>query len=135
MTASDSTKRITLKSFKSRQMAALEANDTITRISIFRKKLLSKWAPSRPFLASAQAYEKIVQLREGLGHPALHSGHGAVERFLGGIEFAHDQQRLAAFFLEGQCGDGAVVAFFIRPDEARVRRHFDIFPEERHKRR
>jgi hypothetical protein len=32
MTASDSTKRITLKSFKSRQMAALEANDTITRI-------------------------------------------------------------------------------------------------------
>ena len=45
----------------------------------------------------------------------------------------HDQQRLAAFFLEGHRGDGPTVAtFFIGPDEARVRCHFEVPAEERH---
>jgi hypothetical protein len=40
-----------------------------------------------------------------LGHPTLHPGVG-IESFLRGIEFVHDQQRLAIFFLEGQIALG-----------------------------
>src|ERR1700733_1231595 len=47
--------------------------------------------------ASGQGDEKLVQLRERLGHPTLHPGDGSVESFLRGIEFLHDQERLAAF--------------------------------------
>ena len=65
--------------------------------------------------------------------PPLHAIDGAVERFLRGIDFMHDQERLAPFVLEGHGGDGAVVTFLIRPDEARVRRHLKVLTEERHR--
>src|ERR1700685_611065 len=83
-------------------------------------------------LLKYQGDEKLVQLLERLAHPILHPGDGTVESFLRGIEFAHDQQRLATFFLEGHRGDGTVVTFVISPDEARVRCHFDVPTEDRH---
>lgn len=83
--------------------------------------------------ARAQGDEKLVQLRERLGHSTLHPGDGTVESFLRGIEFVHDQQRLATFFLEGHRGDGTVVTFVISPNEARGRYHFDVPAEERHR--
>jgi hypothetical protein len=39
--------------------------------------------------ARAQGDEKLVQLRERLGHSTLHPGDGTVESILGGIEFVH----------------------------------------------
>src|SRR5882762_6972360 len=80
-----------------------------------------------------QSDEKLVQLRERLGHPKLRPGVG-IESFLRGIEFVHDQQRLAAFFLEGHRGDGAAVTLLIGPDEARVPCHLVVLAEERHRR-
>src|SRR6266478_6228804 len=61
----------------------------------------------RPSLARAQGDEEFVQLLERLGH-SIHApgGEGTVENFLRGIEVVHDQQRLAAFFLERHRGDG-----------------------------
>ncbi len=41
----------------------------------------------------------------------LHRGDGSIGSFLRGIEFVHDQQRLAAFFLERRRGDGTIVTF------------------------
>src|ERR1700722_10306238 len=84
-------------------------------------------------LPRSQGLKKLVELRERLGHPALHPGDGGVESCLRGIEFVHDQQRLASLFLEGHRGDGAVVTFVIGPDEARVRGHFDVPAEKRHR--
>src|SRR5262245_8368182 len=82
--------------------------------------------------SGAQGGEKRIELVERLGHPGRRSG-GTVESFLRGIEIVHDQQRLAALFLEGHGGDWAVAfAFLIGPDEARVGCHFDVSAEERH---
>ena len=83
--------------------------------------------------ARPQGDEKLVQLRERLGHPTLHPGDGTVESFLRGIKFVQNQQRLATFFPEDHRGDGTVVTFLISPDEARVRCHFDVPTEERHR--
>jgi integrase len=50
-----------------------------------------------------------------------------VERFRRGIELAHDEQRLAICLRQGDRGDGAVLsAFFVRPDDARWRCHFEV---------
>src|SRR5215471_8003352 len=69
--------------------------------------------------ARAQGDEKLVQLLERLDHSVRKAGAGSVESFLRGVEIAHDQQRLATFFLEGDRGDGpTLTTFFIRPDEA-----------------
>ena len=48
------------------------------------------------------------------------------------MTFLKDQQRFLALFLERHRGDGSIVTFLIRPDEARVRRHFDVPTEECH---
>ena len=59
---------------------------------------------------------------------------GSVESFLRGIELVQDQQRLAAFLLEGHRRDGPILAtLLIRPDESRVRCHFEVLAEERHR--
>lgn len=84
--------------------------------------------------ARAKGGEKFIQLPELFGHRPFHARTGFVARFPGRIEFAQDQQRLAAFRrLEGDRGHGAVFAFVIGPDEARGRRHFEIFAEEGHR--
>ena len=80
----------------------------------------------------AEGDEELVELRELFGHPAFHAGEGTVERFLRWIELMQDQHRLAVLFLEGDGGGGRVVAFFVGPDEARVRDHFEVSAEERH---
>jgi hypothetical protein len=73
-------------------------------------------------------------LLECLGDPTRAAGsNGSVESFLRGIEVVHDEQRLATSFFEGHRGDGTVVTFVIRPDEAGVRYHFDVPTEERHR--
>src|SRR6476620_4757395 len=77
---------------------------------------------SWPSHARAQGDEKIVQLLERLAHRIRRPGAGSVERFLRGIEFVHDQQRLATFFLEGHRGDRPTVTTFrVGPHETRVR--------------
>src|ERR1700751_5938576 len=81
----------------------------------FRGLPIASSTMSRPSRARAQGDEQLVQLREPLGHPALHSGEGTVERVLRGIELVHHQQRPAALFLERHRGDGTVGAFLIGP--------------------
>src|ERR1700675_751590 len=85
----------------------------------------------QPSRARAEGNEKLVQLRECLNHHIRRPGAGSVESFLRGIKLVHDQQRLAAFFLEGHRRDGTLVTFLIGPDEARVRCYFLVRAEER----
>src|SRR5690349_19077863 len=90
--------------------------------------LMASW----PFRARVQGEEKLVQLREGLHRRIRRPGAGSVESFLRGIQLMHDQQRLAAAFLEGHGGDGPIgTAFLIGPGEARGRCHFEVGAEER----
>src|SRR6185437_228923 len=84
--------------------------------------------------ALTQGDEKLVQLIERLDHCIGCSGSGSVERFLRRIALLQDHQRLAALFLEGHRGDWpALATFVIGPREARMRLHFDIRAEKRHR--
>src|ERR1700679_1268851 len=102
------------------------AVSTAVAVAVFRKSRLSISSSRR-----AQGDEKLVQLRERLGHRIFHPGVD-IESFLGGIEFVIDQQRLATSFLEGHGADRTSVTIVIRPDEARVRRYFLVRAEKRH---
>src|SRR5262245_44131477 len=89
---------------------------------------------SWPSQTRAQCGDKLVQLLECLARRIRRPGAGSVESFLRGIELVQDQQRLAAFFLEGHRGDGPILTtFVIGPDQARVRCHLDVPAEERHR--
>src|SRR5215203_5610032 len=71
--------------------------------------------------------EQLVQLPECLVHRVRRAATVRVERFLRGIELAHDEQRLAICLRQGDGGDGAVLsAFFVRPDDAIWRCHFEV---------
>src|SRR5262249_41456716 len=97
--------------------------EPFTVISIRSDASSSSATTSSPSHARAQGDEKLAQLLERLAHPtSTPGGDGTVESFLRGIEVVHDEQRLAAFLIEGHRGDGpTVTTFVIRPDEARVR--------------
>src|SRR5690349_5408085 len=83
--------------------------------------------------ACAQLEEKLVELRERLVRCIRRSGAGSVESFLRRIKLTHRQQCLAAFFLQGHRRDGPILAtFFIGPDDARMRCHFEVPAEELH---
>jgi hypothetical protein len=86
------------------------------------------------FHALTQSGEKPVQLLERLAHSTGAPGSdGSVERFLRGIKVPHDDERLATPFFKRHRGDRASFScFIIRPNEARVRRHFDVPAKERH---
>src|SRR5262245_66677512 len=87
---------------------------------------------SRPSRTRDAGDDELFQLLERLGHRIRAPG-ASVERFLRGVEVTQDQQRLAAFFLEGHRSHGpAVITFFVRPDETRVRCHFEVLAVERH---
>src|SRR4051812_27023148 len=83
----------------------------------------------------AKASEKLVQLLERLVHPTLlPGGHGSVQSLLRRIELVQDQQRLVSVFFEAHRRDRtSAFTFLIGPDEARVRYHFEIPAEERHR--
>jgi hypothetical protein len=78
----------------------------------------------------SQRGENLGELVERLAHPVVRP-EISVESVLRGIELVQDDQRLAALFLEGHRGDGAVITFLIGPYKARVRCHFDVLAEER----
>src|SRR6185436_12196503 len=98
-----------------------------------RRPIIDRGPPWRPCPRSspAQGGEHLVELRERLAHRIRRAGAGSVERFLGGIELVQDQQRLAAFLLEGDRGDGTLGTFLVGPDQARGRGHFEVPAEER----
>src|SRR5688572_15900490 len=82
-----------------------------------------------------QAGEKLVQQVELLGcatRARASGGECVVECLPGRIELGQDQERLAVLFLKGHRGNGTILAFLIRPDDAGVGRHFDIPADERH---
>src|SRR6476660_7317006 len=84
--------------------------------------------------SSAQSEEKRVELLERLAKPTRTSGGDrSVESFLRGIEVVHDDQCLATSFFEGHRGNGPTFAtVVIGPDQAGVRRHFNVPTEKRH---
>src|SRR5262245_36468827 len=93
--------------------------DTRARVTAANVQTSASPVASRPCHVRVQGDENLVQLLEGLDHSVRKAGAGSVESFLRGVEIAHNQQRLATFFLEGQRGDGSTLTtFFIRPDEA-----------------
>src|SRR5215470_14161821 len=115
------------------------ARPATPRTSRTRMHSGSRWSPTATVLAApplgvepacrsaGKLKQQIVQLRKGLVHRVLRAGADGVERFLRRVEVAHDDQSLAAFFLEGHGGDGSILsALFIGPDDARVRSHLDV---------
>src|SRR5690349_5923253 len=85
-------------------------------------------------LARAQGAEELFQLLELLAEPARAAGvDGFVESCLRGIEVAQDDEGRVTSFFERHRGDSPIfAAFLIRPDHARVGRHFGVLAEERH---
>ena len=61
-------------------------------------------------------------------------GQGCIANFLRAIELVQHHPGLVAYFLEGHRGHGTILAtLVIRPDDSRVRCHFDVLAEERHR--
>src|SRR5688572_26594329 len=97
------------------------------------RKLASYDPLNRCLLFVFQGGEQPIQLLERLNRRIRSSSASRVEGFLRGIELAQDQQRFALLLLEGHRGDGPrVTTLLIGPDEARVRRDFEVPAEEIH---
>jgi len=61
------------------------------------------------------------------------TGEGFLEGRCCGVEFVKGDQRLAGIFFECHRGHCALIALFVRPDDALVWRHFFVRAEERHR--
>jgi hypothetical protein len=119
-----------------RKSKARPRSDCPRRLKVDQKGMrLISWTRVRQESVIAQKAEKLVELIEGFAHVTTRTpgGNGFVERFLRGIEVVHDEQSLARILLERDRSDlHGAPDFFIGPDQARVRRHFEIPAMECH---